>query len=100
MLTASCSAAAAGGRAEAPQTASAAEEELTAALGALRASKTADVYDRVGAALRALGRDEQGGADGRGGGKIERRRVMNLGPFYASLYADHAAFFVSSSSCG
>ena len=37
------------GAAEAPQTASAAEEELTAALGALRASKTADVYDRVGA---------------------------------------------------
>ena len=27
--------------------------------GALRASKTADVYDRVGAALRALGRGEQ-----------------------------------------
>ena len=47
------------GAAEEPQTASAAEEELTAALGALRASKTADVYDRVGAALRALGRDEQ-----------------------------------------
>ena len=30
---------------------------------------------------------------------------MNLGPFYASLYSvpkyvNHAAFFVSSSSCG
>ena len=47
------------GAAEEPQAASAAEAELTAALGALRASETADVYDRVGAALRALGRDEQ-----------------------------------------